>query len=209
MYVLYRSFKSNFFHVHTLLKLLEIMHWSPEDKGEFIAIENRFEIAYVGSDEIENIIRTTESIHKTSTSFYFEIKIKNCGSNGVLAIGLTQADPKTRSGCFPGWAIHSTLGIGYHGDVGGIFHENNVANDYAEPFTTGDVVGCFVCQALIDDEQITLVQFTKNGEKLSFPRLVKNAEWYPTIGVGSPGALIHTNFGEETFVCDPKGTYSV
>ena len=75
----------------------------------------------------------------------------------------------------------------------------------AEPFTTGDVVGCFLSRTRINDEDINLVQFTKNGKELLSPRVLENAEWYPTIGMASPGASVTTNFGEESFSYCLKG----
>ena len=180
-------------------------HWSQEDKGKLISIKSQSLIAYLGDYKLSNIIRTTEAIPKTSSMFYFEIKIRDCGTNSVLGIGLTQADPNTRSGCFPGWKRYTTLGIGYHGDDGGIYRQSNKAIERTETFTTGDVAGCFMCQTRIKEEEVTLVQFTKNGQKFLSPRIIENSEWYPTIGMASPGASISTNFGEGPFVYDPIG----
>ena len=183
-----------------------LFHWSPEDKGEFISIENQFQLSYIGKDTIINIIRTTKAISGLSRSFYFEIKIDNCGENSNIYLGLTQADPETRSGCCPGWNTHQTLGIGYHGDDdGGLYHNSGGPIRRSEPITTGDVVGCFLSRTRINDEDITLVQFTKNGKEILSPRVLENAEWYPTIGMASPGASITTNFGEESFSYSLKG----
>ena len=123
----------------------------------------------------------------------------------MIAIGLTQADPNTRSGYFPGWSTPSTLGIGYHGDNGGIYHHSSRSVEKAEPFTAGDVVGCFMYRVHCKDEDIILVQFTKNGEKILFPRILKKAEWYPTIGMASPRSSVETNFGDDPFIWNPNG----
>lgn len=128
----------------------------------------------------------------------------DCGEEGVIAIGLTQANPVTRSGQFPGWP-DNTLGIGYHGDNGGIYHNSGRPIELTEFYTTGDIVGCYICRARISDKDISLVQFTKNGVKLLFPRVLENAEWYPTVGIGSPGAIVDTNFGGRQFSYNPKG----
>ena len=53
-----------------------------------------------------------------------------------------------------------------------------------------------------------MVRFTKNGVKLSFPRMLENEEWYPTIGIASPGASLVTNFGENQFDYSPEGKCS-
>ena len=75
----------------------------------------------------------------------------DCGDNAELAIGLTKADSDTRTGCMPGWPsdfsgqkIFSTLGIGYHGDDGGIYHYTGRPIERGEAYTTGDVVGCYL-----------------------------------------------------------------
>ena len=106
-------------------------HWSQEDKGKLISIKSQSLIAYLGDYKLSNIIRTTEAI--------------------------TQADPSTRSGCFPGWKRYTTLGIGYHGDDGGIYYHSNKAIERTETFTTGDVAGCFMCQTRIKEKDVTLV----------------------------------------------------
>ena len=160
----------------------------------------------MGRSEVNNIIRTTDPIPQESTSFYFEALIVNSGENEILGIGITEADPNTRSGDFPGWNSYSTLGIGYHGDDGGIFYKSEMKSDSAEPFTTGDVVGCLFNRTFMWDQVFVNVQFTKNGKKLLSPTTVKDAIWYPTIGMASPGASIKTNFGEHEFRYSKSGT---
>ena len=140
------------------------------------------------------------------TSFYFEIKIVKSGRNAEIVIGVTQADPNTRTGCLPGWDggdydenEYSTLGTGYHGDDGGIFYSSGDEHfDTVETFSTGDVVGCLIKVTI--DEKIA-VHFTKNGMKISsVPVLLEMAVWYPTIAFASPGAMVDTNFGEHPFL---------
>ena len=159
---------------------------------------------------MHNLIRTTKPIpQKNWTSFYFEAKIVKGGSNNFIAIGLTEADPNTRTNCLPGWntdkwQIHSysTLGIGVHGDNGGIYHGSGRAIDYFESFTTGDVVGCLVRNNNIDrtHQENTTVVFTKNGNTWTSPIRIKDGVWYPTIGIASIGAAVETNFGEHPFL---------
>ena len=176
-------------------------------------IEEQSRLSYLGSNKVHNLIRTTKPIlQKNSTSFYFEVKIVKGGSNNVIAIGLTEADPYTRTNCMPGWGYdyrgsHSypTLGIGYHGDDGGIFKgSGRFRFNKIESFTTGDIVGCLV-RARVKcingtDQEITTVEFTKNGKigPIS-PVHIKDAVWYPTIGMASAGAVVETNFGEHPF----------
>ena len=158
---------------------------------------------------MENIIRTTKPISENSASFYFEAKVVNSGKDGIVAIGLTQTNPNTRTGLLPGWDKDPSLGIGYHNHgTGGIYHGNTYhAVEPGEPYRTGDVVGCYICRTQMNGDEINLVQFTKNGAVISSPRVITNDEWYPTIGIGSPGVLIESNFGENTFFFNPSGKH--
>ena len=175
-------------------------------------IEEPSRLSYVGSNKVHNLIRTTKPIpQKNWTSFYFEAKILKGGRNDFIAIGLTEADPNTRTNCMPGWATdyrgshsYSTLGIGYHGDDGGIFKGSGWFRfDRVESFTTGDVVGLLVHNNGINDthQKTITVEFTKNGKLVTkSPVHIKDAVWYPTIGIASVGAVVETNFGEHTFL---------
>ena len=125
----------------------------------------------------------------------------------MIAIGLTKKSPNIRSGHLPGWETNPKLGIGYHGDDGGVYHESINAVEQGKQFTTGDVVGCYMSFTRVNDEDITLTQFTKNGKKILSPRIISNADWFPTIGIGSPGAVVDTNFGIDQFIFNIKGMY--
>ena len=174
-------------------------------------IEEPSRLSYVGSNKVHNLIRTTKPIpQKNWTSFYFEAKIVKGGSNDFIAIGLTEADPNTRTNCMPGWDTdyrgsysYSTLGIGYHGDDGGIFKGMGRSRfNIIESFTTGDVVGCLVhLNGMNGTQQKLTVEFTKNGKiGTMYPIRIKDAVWYPTIGIASIGAVVETNFGEHPFL---------
>ena len=93
--------------------------WSVEDKGDLIAIQSPSQLKFIGTERKENLIRTTNPISLTASSFYFEAKIVSNGKEGIIAIGLTQCNPNTKSGHFPGWNSDPSLGIGYHGDEDG------------------------------------------------------------------------------------------
>ena len=209
-----------------MFKESETIGLSSEDKGDLIKIDSDSQVSYAGENVTHNLIRTTKPIPQTNwTSFYFEVKVIDGGLNDMISIGLTEFNPVTRSGYFPGWTeldqdgnpekILSTLGIGYHGTDGGIYHGNGIGRrlrikmetDHAENFTTGDVVGCLVRRAAVEDQEAILVQFTKNGKKLNFPRLIKKKILYPTIGMASPGAHVEINFGEHPFLYLEKGIH--
>ena len=181
--------------------------WSSEDKGDLIIIENDSRIKFSGSEIHHSIIRTNKHIPETSKTFYFEAKVVESGKEGLISIGLTKTNPSTRSGYFPGWS--SSLGIGYHADDGGIYYGRGQAIQHTEPYVTGDIVGCYLCCFDINNLSRTLVQFTKNGETVCSPRIIAKDKWYPTLGVGSPGATIETNFGETSFLFNTEGIYEI
>ena len=191
----------------SILLLLELFPWSKYDKGEQIVIEKESLLKFVGAEANPNLARTTRPIDKHFSSFYFEAKIVNSGENCMIAIGLTKKSPNTRSGHLPGWETNPKLGIGYHGDDGGIYHESIHAVERGEQFSTGDVVGCYMRRTRVNDEEITLTQFSKNGKKILSPRIISNADWFPTVGIGSPGAIVDTNFGIDQFIFNIKGMY--
>lgn len=202
--------KLNFYH--TLYVFLDSFEWSKKDKGNLIEIESPTRLRYPDinfSSQILNNIRTTKPIFQTSAAFYFEAKIVSCGPGScIIAIGLTQANPHTRSKCFPGEKKNfsrSTLGIGYHGYDGGIYHESFRAIEGTDYYKRDDVVGCYACRAQLNGNDIILVQFTKNGKKIFGPRILKNFEWYPTIGFGEPGVIVDTNFGSNQFTFNVEG----
>ena len=116
----------------------------------------------------------------------------------------------------PRWNTYSTLGIGYQGNDGGIYNKSGKAIDHFETFKTGDVVGCLMFKIEINNKEFILVQFTKNGRKSSFPRLISDTvnnywvkEWYLTIKMVSPGATVDINFGKHKFLYLPQGRNSM
>ena len=58
---------------------------------------------------------------------------------------------------------------------------------------------------MIDNHQYIFVNFFKNGKKLKASRYVDEGEYYPTIGMGSPGAKVTSNLGETDFVYKIEG----
>ena len=74
-----------------------------------------------------------------------------------------------------------------------------VFQEYGPTFTTGDIIGC----------GLNMVQnsifYTKNGQNLgnAFINLpTRYTDFYPTIGLCSPGEIVQINFGQEPFVFD-------
>ena len=61
-------------------------------------------------------------------------------------------------------------------------------------------------KVVVDNIQYYLIRFVKNGKTLMPIRYLEEGEYYPTIGMGSPGAKVTTNLGETdfTFTFDGK-----
>ena len=104
----------------------------------------------------------------------------------------------------PGWG---TRGIAYHGQYGRIYHNNDAAVEQTDTYTTGDIVGCYLCLGKIGDKEHTFVQFSKNGFVLNCIRCMNNAEYYPTIGSTSLGSVVEVNFGHKPFMCNIQGDW--
>ena len=120
----------------------------------------------------------------------------------MIEIGVTPKDkPYRRIHGIPG---SESNGILYHGEYGRIYY-NNEAVDQTDTYTTGDTVGCYLYRASIGKMMQTLVQFTKNGVVLDPIRYIQGDEYYPTVGSGSAGSIVETNFGQNPFKCDIEG----
>ena len=178
------------------------MLWSSEDKGNNIRIKEASRIEFLGSEVLANLVRTTEQISSNNFPFYFETKVVECGENGFIGIGLTPRIYDQQNHNLPGLDPDSIGFQGYDGIIG----SSGVPIQKSERYSTGDVVGCYLCCTNVDGVEYVLVQFTKNGKVLQPIVCMKNKDYYPTIGLGSPGAVLESNFGDKKFMCDIAGT---
>ena len=58
------------------------MVWSSEDKGNNIRIREISRVEFFGCEDLDNLIRTNESISFSNFPFYCEFKVIECGENG-------------------------------------------------------------------------------------------------------------------------------
>ena len=178
--------------------------WSSTDKGALIELTSDSGIRYVSVNrgDGDSLIRTSESIPDFAQSFYFEMKIIDCGQDGAIGIGLATSDADTN--IMPGWNKNT---IGYHGDDGGIYQGSGCAVEETDTFTTHDVVSCQVKRVRIDELRFgTVIQFGKNGKTVGPLMYMMNEHLHPVIGMGTPGARAKTNLGEDAFAYELKGT---
>ena len=184
--------------------------WSLQDQEDNVHKIglNGSRIKFGGSRNTNSVIRTAEPIPHNFQSFYFEVKILECGQDGAIGIGLTPKNQANRpGGCLPGWNSH---GIAYYGQYGRIYHNSDAAVDQTDTYTTGDIVGCYLSRMKIMDIEQTIVQFTKNGSVLGPIRCIESFQYYPTVGSASTGSVIsiygiEANFGQKKFESDILG----
>jgi len=134
------------------------------------------------------------------------------GYNGQVCIGLSQTSPDRKSNYGIDWKHSSHLCVGYHGDDGKIYHGDyqnsvpilgngpyHIANQSVR-YKSGDVIGVFLERNMVLKEKITILQFTKNGTKVHNLISKGDVDWYPTIKIRSPKAIVETNFGDTQFL---------
>jgi len=132
--------------------------------------------------------RVNFCIPQTCGVYYFEVKIIDRGSHGVVGVGLTPYNSSCKS--LPGWENNST---GYHGDDGNIFIGNGKGTPYGPNYGNGDVIGC--CLNFIDRTCF----FTKNGVNLGIAFKDMNTRMYPTVGLRHDRTEMAINLGQEPF----------
>ena len=184
-----------------------VLSWSSEDKGDLISFNGHY-IKHLGKDEeiMASMIRTTNPIDFRIEMYYFEMTVRQPGNEGIIGIGLTKRNVKSRNGEFPGWYDDS---IGYHGDNGGIFHNDGGDCEVAsKPYTTGDTVGCCLKKVMMGQEMYRLCFFTLNGHKVGTAKVLEDGDFFPTIGLAEAGAEVDTNLGQKAFVFDLEGMES-
>ena len=120
--------------------------------------------------------------HLKDRKFCFEVLIVNAGRNEEIAVGICSKHVSLDR--FPGWERYS---FGYHGDDGNIYLEGDDGDDTETPFKTGDTIGLSL------DFTNASLSFSKNGKivkKVQLSRQHMDQEYYPSVGISSPGAIV-------------------
>lgn len=126
-------------------------------------------------------------------AYYFEMKVKNAGAKGQIAIGFTNESFKMRRQ--PGWEANS---YGYHGDDGLLYRGQGKGEPFGPTFTAGDTVGGGINYASQE------VFFTKNGVVVGTVYKDVKGPLFPTVAVHSQNEEVTVNFGKEPFLFDIK-----
>eukprot|EP00029_Vermamoeba_vermiformis_P008535 TRINITY_DN4027_c0_g1_i1.p1 TRINITY_DN4027_c0_g1~~TRINITY_DN4027_c0_g1_i1.p1 ORF type:complete len:367 (+),score=45.25 TRINITY_DN4027_c0_g1_i1:45-1145(+) len=131
-----------------------------------------------------------------TTNDYFEVTVDNKPADSVAAVGIaTKPYPAFR---LPGW---DQMSVGYHGDDGHKFVNNNEGGDpYGPTFGERDVVGCGIeCRG--EEQEDCAVYFTLNGLRLdNATNRLNHVEYgyFPTVGCFGACTLT-VNFGQTPF----------
>ena len=141
-----------------------------------------------------HIVNTNEMSDKTPAVDHphgLQLDRVRASSSECVAVGLSLTSFHLHSR-MPGW---DALSYGWHGDDGGLFHNNGqMVRHFGSTFGVGDVVGCGI------DYQTSSLFYTLNGEFLGYAFEMTEAEllmdWYPTVGVDT-NSLVQCNFGTD------------
>jgi hypothetical protein len=131
-----------------------------------------------------------------TTNDYFEVTVDSKPSECVAALGIaTKPYPAFR---LPGW---DQMSVGYHGDDGHKFVNNNEGGEpYGPTFGERDVVGCGI-ECKDENKRNCAVYFTLNGLRLdNATNNLNNVEYgyFPTVGCFGACTLT-VNFGQTPF----------
>ena len=133
-------------------------------------------------DDLGPMVRADRPIPRQG-EFYFEVVIEDTGDNCEIAVGIcTRSSPVDR---FPGWVQSS---FGYHGDDGNIFCESMDAEFEPEKvFKTGYPIGVLLNY---NSSTLTFSRKKKNVQTIQLQAHHLNEDFYPCIGISSPGAVV-------------------
>jgi hypothetical protein len=167
-----------------------------------------------GTDSDAASVRADHPIPSSCGIYYYEVSIVSRGAQGYLVfitiidsrfIGLGFCRASVTLDRLPGWEPDSW---GYHGDDGHSFCCQGVGKTYGPTFTTGDIVGCCI------NFRKGIAFYTKNGVELdtafrdlTFDTVGKTGkgDFYPSVGLRTPGEHVRVNFGQKPFVFDIGG----
>ena len=176
-------------------------------------MEAKFAGPAKGTDSDAASVRADQPIPSSCGIYYYEVSIlargnqgysstlSQTGSNGrFIGIGFCRSNVTLNR--LPGWEADSW---GYHGDDGHSFCCQGIGKTYGPTFTTGDVIGCCI------NFRKGIAFYTKNGVQLDVafrdltfdpPGKSDKGNFYPSIGLRTPGEHVRVNFGQKPFVFD-------
>ncbi|RIB20861.1 concanavalin A-like lectin/glucanase domain-containing protein [Gigaspora rosea] len=178
--------------------------WDIEGISPFIDIDSSGLIVnYTNPDNYEAaIVRANHPIPSQCGIFYFEIKIINKGKNGIIGIGY--CTKQNNINIYPLGQEYKgnkqnkknkSWWCDYHSDDGYFFCSES-GKKYGPPYTTGDIVGCYL------NFRNGIIFYTKNGINLGIACYLHSdfkGILYPCVGFKSQGGSVEANFGKKKF----------
>ena len=150
----------------------------------------------------DSFVRTRDCMQSSQPSSQFEVEIVNCkDADNSIVVGLSTDDADR---C-PGMTLNT---IGIYGLDGSIC-QDGLEMAVGDSYSNGDIISCQVIRKKDGSLIRTFCQFWKNGAKNGpslylygiecrmakmFPRQI-----FPAVGIGTPGAVILVNLGENPF----------
>eukprot|EP00128_Syssomonas_multiformis_P017080 Colp12_sorted_trinity150504_noHs@2266 len=164
--------------------------WNQKDKNQFLDLtHNSLRVHYKGQGKDDTqaaAVRANHPIPSACGVYYYEVRVIDKGRDGYIGIGVCA--PSCPLSQLPGWGKNS---YGYHGDDGSAFSSSGHGNPFGPTYSSGDIVGCGV--NFLDQT----IFYTKNGNWIGVCfKDVKQPTLYPTVGLRTPGEILHTNFGQ-------------
>jgi len=130
--------------------------------------------------------------------FYYEVEVLEGGKNCHFGIGI--GDSYTPQATIPGWNRGGDT-LGYHADNGLKYYKVGEGKEYAQPYQTGDTVGCGY------DVETSSVFFTLNGICLGVAFTnIPYYSYFPMIG-SLEAVILKCNFGSSPFKFDIDAFY--
>ncbi|KAI9264298.1 hypothetical protein BDA99DRAFT_508942 [Phascolomyces articulosus] len=173
--------------------------WNQKAKSRHIEIgRNGLDLSYIGPGKSEThaaSVKANFPMRRQCGIYYYEMHVISKGDDGYIGIGFCGEENELDR--LPGWDVNS---YGYHGDDGKSFGGCGKGKAYGPCFSSGDIVGCGVNFA----EGTAF--FTKNGSFLgnAFEDtiLLPDMDYYPCVGLRTPGEHVTVNFGNQPFMFD-------
>ena len=151
------------------------------------------------------MVRSNQPIPKStkSTPIHFEVKVDKEGSRRKFLIGIIKNDYKYKIDGLAGWHNNS-LTYNVNDKLGFQFHNETIKGKglIKEKLKKGDRIGCCVKHVSVGDEKTpkVLCYFIKNGTQLMSVLTLDDGEYFPVIGIDSPGAVVIPTMDATEFI---------
>jgi hypothetical protein len=152
------------------------------DKAAFVKLDGKGTVSFTGREESVKgphkeygFVRGAQKLSPKQP--YFEICIvKDRGIGAGIGVGLCAEEPF--AGAMPGWPMFPS--IGFHSDDGNLFTQSGRGQEFGQPSSTGDTLGCGILFS--SHGAAETVFFTRNGVLVGWVPLADGKMLYPIVG---------------------------